>query len=95
MTDAELLNYIKIGLFGTAGGEWRDAMLTVYIDEVKDFMKRAGVPDSVISSKASVGCITLGVNDLWNYSSGGARLSEYFKQRVTQLAMGGDSDEKA
>lgn len=95
MTDAELLKYIKIGLFGTDSGTWRDDMLTVYIDEVKDFMKRAGVPDSVISSKASVGCIALGVNDLWNYSSGGAKLSEYFKQRVTQLAMGGDTNETA
>ena len=89
MTDAELLDRVKVGLFGSAAGEWRDEMLTVYINEVKDFMKRAGVSDATLNSEASVGCIMLGVNDLWNYSSGGVELSAYFKQRVIQLADGG------
>ena len=93
MTDAELLVKVKIGLFGSAAGEYRDEMLKVFIDEVKEFMRSAGVSDSTISSEASVGCIVIGVNDLWNYSAGGVRLSEYFKQRVIQLAAGGDEDE--
>lgn len=93
MTDAALLEKVKIGLFGSANGDWRDEMLMVYINEVKDFMKRAGVSDAVLNSDASVGCIMLGVNDLWNYSSGGVELSNYFKQRVVQLAK--DGGEKA
>lgn len=92
MTDAELLAKVKIGLFGEANTTWRDNVLTVYIDEVKGFMRNAGVPETVLSSDASAGCIMLGVNDLWNYSSGGVKLSEYFKQRVIQLTAGGESN---
>ena len=88
MTDAELLNKVKIGLFGSASGNWRDEILQVYIDEVKAFMLDAGVPKAVIDSEASVGCILTGVNDLWNYSSGGVKFSEYFRQRVIQLSCG-------
>ena len=93
MTDAELLVKVKIGLFGEANTTWRDEVLTVYINEVKDFMRNAGVSETVLSSEASAGCIMLGVNDLWNYSSGGVKLSEYFKQRVIQLSgkSGGDT----
>ena len=88
MTDAELLNKVKIGLFGSASGNWRDEILQVYIDEVKAFMLDAGVLEAVIDSDASVGCILIGVNDLWNYSSGGVKFSEYFRQRVIQLSCG-------
>ena len=88
MTDAEMLNQVKIGLFGTADGNWRDAMLMVFINEIKAFMLDAGVPEEKIMSDASVGCFLMGVNDLWNYQSGGAKFSKYFEQRVTQLASG-------
>ena len=87
MTDAEILNKVKVMLFGTAAGTFRDDLLTAYINEVKDFMKNAGVPSDVITAAASVGVIAIGVNDLWNYSAGGVKLSDYFKQRVTQLAI--------
>ena len=63
MTDAELLVNVKIGLFGEAKTTWRDEVLIVYINEVKDFMRNAGVPETVLSSEASAGCIMLGVND--------------------------------
>lgn len=86
MTDAELLSSVKTGLFGTDSGTWRDAMLTVYIKEVKAFMMDAGVPEAVVKSEASVGCILMGVNDLWNYQSGGAKFSPYFIQRMNQLS---------
>lgn len=94
MTDAEILKQVKIGLFGSDSGNWRDAMLTVYINEVVDFMTRAGVPVNVVKNIASVGCILIGVNDLWNYQSGGAKFSTYFIQRVNQLAAesGGDAE---
>ena len=95
LTDAELLTRVKIGLFGNAAGNYRDEMLQVYIDEVKDFMQGAGVPESVINSEKSVGCILLGVNDLWNYSAGGVKLSDYFVRRVIQLAAGGGNNETA
>lgn len=86
MTDAEILTVVKQMLFGSDAGTFRDAMLTAYINEVKNFMKNAGVKDNVIISAPSVGVIALGVSDLWNYQSGGVKLSEYFKQRVIQLS---------
>jgi hypothetical protein len=85
MTDNEQLQVVKQMLFGTDSGTFRDAMLTAYINEVKDFMKHAGVKESVINAESSVGVLALGVSDLWNYQSGGVKFSEYFKQRVIQL----------
>ena len=67
-------------------GEYQDATLKIYIDEVKAYMKDAGVPTDVINSEASAGVITRGVTDLWNYNGGAGKLSDYFYQRVSQLA---------
>lgn len=85
MTDTELLAKVKKGLGIT--GTFHDDTLQIYIDEVREFMKSAGVKDAIISSAASVGCIARGVADLWNYGSGNASLSEYFKQRCIQLSL--------
>lgn len=84
MTDNELLAKIKSGLGITTS--YQDETLQIYIDEVKAFMKSAGVKDEVINSKLSVGCILQGVNDLWNYSSGEAKFSPHFTQRLIQLS---------
>lgn len=83
MTDVELLGKVKKGLGIT--GEFQDETLSVYIDDVKAFMRSAGVPETVISSEISVGCIMRGVADLWNYGSGNATLSDYFRMRLIQL----------
>jgi hypothetical protein len=67
-------------------GEYQDATLKIYIDEVKAYMKDAGVPTEVIESNVSAGVIARGVADLWNYNGGAGKLSDYFYQRVSQLA---------
>lgn len=67
-------------------GEYQDETLSVYIDEVKAYMISAGVPETVVNSTASTGVIARGVTDLWNYNGGAGKLSEYFYQRVSQLA---------
>lgn len=92
MTDAELLAKVKNGLGVT--GDYQNATLQIYIDEVREFMASAGVKQSVINSNASVGCILRGVADLWNYGSGNAKLSEYFKQRVIQLSVKAEAHEQ-
>lgn len=89
MTDAELLTKIKNGLGITT--DYMDDTLMVYVDEVKMFLASAGVSEKVIASEASVGCILRGVADLWNYGSGNATLSDYFRMRVIQLAAEGDT----
>ena len=69
------------------GSDYQDETLSLYIGEVVEFMIDAGVQRAVAESNAAVGCIAVGVNDLWNYSSGGVRFSEYFKSRVVQLSL--------
>jgi hypothetical protein len=85
MTDTELLNMVKTGL--GISGNYQDEILKIHIDNVKQFMISAGVAESVVNSEVSVGAILIGVNDLWNYSSGGVKFSEFFKQRVIQLSL--------
>ena len=85
LTAAERLAKVKTAL-GMNGSNYQDETLSLYIDEVLEFMVDAGVQREVAESVAAVGCIAVGVNDLWNYSSGGVRFSDYFKSRVVQLA---------
>ena len=63
-------------------GDYQDATLTVYINEVVDFLTEAGVKESFITS----GIIARGVADLWNYGSNDGSLSSYFKERATQIS---------
>lgn len=84
MTAEELLTKVKAGMGIT--GDYQDETLKVYIDEVKAFMRSAGVPQTVVDSSEAVGVITRGVNDLWNYASGGATFSNHFIWRMNQLA---------
>lgn len=85
MAEITLLDKIKSALGIT--GNYQDTTLTIYIDEVKAYMLDAGVAESVIESDSSAGVIARGVTDLWNYNNGDGKLSEYFYQRVTQLAL--------
>jgi hypothetical protein len=67
-------------------GTYQDATLKIYIDEVTAYMRDAGVSTDVINSDVSAGVIARGVTDLWNYNGSAGKLSEYFYQRVSQLA---------
>lgn len=66
-------------------GEYQDDTLKEYITEVKEFLIDAGVSEKNITS----GIVARGVSDLWNYGSGGIGFSQYFLQRVVQLAYKG------
>lgn len=83
MTEAELLNKVKYSLGIT--GTYQDETLRTYIREVKEYLQDAGIPVNIVNSAVTVGVISRGVADLWNYGSGGTELSEYFMQRVIQL----------
>lgn len=85
MTDAELLTKVKTALGIT--GTYQDATLSLYIEEVKNYLIDAGVSLQILDSSASVGVIIRGVSDLWNYGMGTVSLSEYFMQRVIQLKL--------
>lgn len=80
MTAEELLANVKNALGIT--GEYQDNTLSEYITEVVAYLTDAGVSADNITA----GIVSRGVADLWNYGSGGGKLSEYFMQRATQLS---------
>lgn len=81
---ADILSKVKSALGIT--GTYQDETLKVYVEEVKMYMLSAGVAKGVIDSDMSAGVIARGVTDLWNYNGGAGKLSDYFYQRVSQLA---------
>lgn len=93
LTAAERLAKVKYALYGNADGTFNDEQLQLFIDEVIDELISAGVKKEVAESAAAVGCIACGVNDIWNYTSGGVKHSEYFNRRLIQLSLKkGDTD---
>ena len=92
LTTAERLAKVKTAL-GMNGTAYQDETLQFYIDEVIAELIDAGVNKDVAESAAAVGCIACGVNDLWNYTSGGVKHSEHFYRRLIQLTLkGGAAD---
>lgn len=73
-------------------GTYQDDTLKVYIEEVKGYLRHAGVSEKNITA----GIVSRGVSDLWNYGAGNAMLSPYFKERAAQLVIksqqGGDEN---
>lgn len=84
LTAAERLTKVKTAL--GISGDFQNDTLTFYIDEVINELVDAGVARNIAESDAAVGCIALGVNDLWNYSSGAVKHSEQFNRRLIQLS---------
>ncbi len=63
-------------------GTYQDGTVQDYIDEAKAFLIDAGVKEQNITA----GILARGVADLWNYGGAKGELSDYFKQRATQLS---------
>ena len=80
MADATMLTNVKSAL--GIEGDYQDATITEYIDEVVAFLTDAGVKSAYITS----GIVSRGVADLWNYGAADGKLSQYFMQRATQLS---------
>ena len=74
------LNDVKNALGIT--GNYQDATLQIYFDEVVAFLTDSGVTGANITA----GIVARGVSDLWNYGEAGGKLREYFMQRAAQLA---------
>lgn len=82
----DMLNSVKTAL-GIAG-DYLDNTIQLYIDEINEYLVSAGVPSSVIGTRQTVGVVTRGVADIWNYGGGGGAFSRYFYERAIQLATG-------
>lgn len=83
-TQMEQLSKIKSAIGIT--GDYQDDTLAVYMDEVKAFLRSAGVSAAVLDTDRATGILARGVLDLWNYGAGDGKLSPYFYQRAIQLA---------
>ncbi len=93
LTADERLKKIKTAIYGTPAQNYNDEQLNFYIDEVIEELVSAGVKREVAESTAAVGCIAIGVNDIWNYSAGGVKHSDQFNRRLIQLSKrGGAAD---
>ena len=84
MTEEEILKVAlkALGLTET----YHKEIIEPFFNDVKFCLADAGIAANIIRSSASVGVFIRGISDLWNYGSGGASLSPYFKERVIQLA---------
>lgn len=82
MASVEMMAKVKAALGIT--GDYMDDTIGIYIDTVEDYMRRAGVPESRISTAA--GAVARGVNDIWNNGAGTGQLSPAFYSIVSQLA---------
>lgn len=86
MATFDMLEHVKKAL-NQAGNEYANDPIQEYIDEVREYLHAAGVPETVTNTPKCKGIITRGVADLWNFGSGNAALSPYFKERAAQLAL--------
>lgn len=84
MAEFDILTTVKNAL-GLQGNNYFDDTLTIYIEEVKQYLIEGGCSQDIVDAQSSAGVIARGVADLWNYGSGNAELSPYFKERAIQL----------
>jgi len=89
MADANLIKAVKLARGMTGTFEPQDSQLSVEIDEVIGYVVAGGVPKDVANSEASAGVIARGIEDI-KYNGG--KLSDYFYQRVSQLAFSSSTE---
>lgn len=85
MPEFNALETVKIMIGIT--GDYQNATVQAYIDEVKQYLLDGGAHQEVVEAKTSIGLIARGVADIWNYGAGDGSLSPYFKERAIQLAL--------
>lgn len=78
ITSEQLLERVKET--NNITGEYQDARVRGFIDDVKRFMAQADVPAAVLETDAVVGLIAMGVDSLMETGA----LTEYVKMRIIQ-----------
>lgn len=89
MTDDELLEKVKIGL--SVDGTDNDDNLRIKTIAVKQYMLNAGITQTQIETELGMMTLTIGVNDIWNLSSGDIKFSDaflyYFMPQLSVLSL--------
>lgn len=81
LTSDQLLARVKTALNIT--GEYHDGRIGALVEEVKDYMAKAGVPAAVLETETVVGTIALGVDSIMENGA----LSQYVISRIIQLRL--------
>lgn len=90
----DMLEHVKASL-GQAGNDYINPVLQPYIDEVREYLHDAGIPETVSGTRRCGGLVARGVADLWNYGAGAAELSPYFYKRAAQLSLALEAEKNA
>lgn len=80
--DTDLLAEVKKGL-NMQGNDYQDDTVSVWIEDVKQYILNAGATADVVGSTLAVGVITKGVDDI--YVSHKDTYSDMFYQGVERL----------
>lgn len=89
MTSKELTNKVILILGLT---EYHYDIINNFVLDGIDYLRSSGVPDSIIYSQKSIGCLVQYVTDVWNLTQGQSKLSNFFHERVAQLVLAGEED---
>lgn len=91
----DMLEHVKTSN-GQAGNDYVNGIFQNYIDEVREHLIDAGIPEAVTLTRKCAGVVSIGVSDLLNSPEGKRELSPYFYKRAAQLAckfIGGSGDQ--
>lgn len=83
MTDSELVEVIKTGL--QLNGASLDPVLLQKGRAVEGYMINAGISQVNVESHLGKACLCVGVNDLWDLTSGQIKFSQAFGIMMEQL----------
>ena len=67
--------------------EYHKSQIQPYYNDALNFLRDAGVPESVVVSSKATGCIARYVQDTFNLNSNAVNLSPFFYQRLKQLML--------
>ena len=87
LSATELLERVKTALGIT--GQYHDGRIGALVEDVKDFMAKAGVPAAVLESDKVVGTIAMGVDSIMENGA----LSGYVISRIIQLRLTPETEE--
>ena len=85
MTNEELLVECKKGLGIPLAVTATDSAIRQKLLAVKSYIIGAGVSETILTDDLAVGCIVIGVTDLWNLNPGEIKFSPAFRALLTQL----------
>lgn len=66
-----------------------------FYDDALQFLNGAGVPEEILQTDETVGCVVRYIIDTYNYNSGTVGLSDFFFQRLRQLMAKYDRSDSA